>query len=206
MANIVINGATYKDVPSIEVPSSDGGVAEFEETDITDTIMTRTITNYSNSRISSLGNYALCQCKSLSSVDLKSVTTIGEYGLCNCYSLSSVDLKSVTTIGEYGLCNCYSLSSVDLKSVTTIGRYGLYGCESLSALIMRGSTICALSHSDAFSASGISLNKGFIYVPSDLVESYKTATNWSVYASQFRALEDYTVDGTITGELDESKI
>ena len=184
MADIVINGATYKDVPSIEVPSSDGGVAEFEETDITDAIMTRTITNYSNSRISSLGNYALCQCK----------------------SLSSVDLKSVTTIGEYGLCNCYSLSSVDLKSVTTIGRYGLYGCESLSALIMRGSTICALSHSDAISASGISSKKGFIYVPSDLVESYKTATNWSVYASQFRALEDYTVDGTTTGELDETKI
>ena len=27
-----------------------------------------------------------------------------------------------------------------------------------------------------------------------------------VYANQFRALEDYTVDGTRTGALDESKI
>ena len=162
MADIVINGATYKDVPSIEVPSSDGGMAEFEATDITDAIMTRTITNYSNSRISSLGNYALCQCE--------------------------------------------SLSSVDLKSVTTIGRYGMYGCENLSSLIIRGSTVCVLFHLEAISASGISSKNGFIYVPSDLVESYKTATNWTRYASQFRALEDYTVDGTITGELDESKI
>lgn len=39
-----------------------------------------------------------------------------------------------------------------------------------------------------------------------LVDTYKADTNWSTYAAQFRALEDYTVDGTITGELDESKI
>lgn len=47
---------------------------------------------------------------------------------------------------------------------------------------------------------------GYIYVPSALIEQYKVAENWSTYASQFRALEDYTVDGTITGELDETKI
>ena len=34
----------------------------------------------------------------------------------------------------------------------------------------------------------------------------QAATNWSTYAAQFRALEDYTVDGTTTGELDETKI
>jgi hypothetical protein len=47
---------------------------------------------------------------------------------------------------------------------------------------------------------------GYIYVPADLVDSYKAATNWSTFAAQFRALEDYTVDGTITGELDITKI
>lgn len=39
-----------------------------------------------------------------------------------------------------------------------------------------------------------------------LVDSYKAATNWSTYADQIRALEDYTVDGTTTGALDETKI
>ena len=32
MADIVINGATYKDVPSIDVPSSDGTLSSFYET------------------------------------------------------------------------------------------------------------------------------------------------------------------------------
>jgi hypothetical protein len=47
---------------------------------------------------------------------------------------------------------------------------------------------------------------GYIYVPSSLVDSYTANSKWSTYATQFRALESYTVDGTITGALDKSKI
>jgi hypothetical protein len=32
---------------------------------------------------------------------------------------------------------------------------------------------------------------GYIYVPAALIEDYKAATNWSLYADQFRAIEDY---------------
>lgn len=68
---------------------------------------------------------------------------------------------------------------------------------------MRSETMATLAGSHAF----MDVNSAFcIYVPAALIDSYKAATNWSAYANQFRALEDYTVDGTITGELDESKI
>ena len=33
--------------------------------------------------------------------------------------------------------------------------------------------------------------QGYIYVPKALLEDYKVATNWSVYADKFRAIEDY---------------
>ena len=46
----------------------------------------------------------------------------------------------------------------------------------------------------------------YIYVPRALVNDYKAATTWAQYADKFRALEDYTVDGTTTGELDTTKI
>lgn len=46
----------------------------------------------------------------------------------------------------------------------------------------------------------------YIYVPSAMVDTLKAADVWKNYASQIRALEDYTVDGTTTGKLDESKI
>jgi hypothetical protein len=44
----------------------------------------------------------------------------------------------------------------------------------------------------------------YIYVPSNLVSNY--SNQWKDTGAQFRALEDYTVDGTITGELDPAKI
>ena len=31
----------------------------------------------------------------------------------------------------------------------------------------------------------------YLYVPSSLIETYKTATNWSTYANRIRAIEDY---------------
>jgi hypothetical protein len=75
-------------------------------------------------------------------------------------------------------------------------------------LILRNENdIVTLSSSKVFDTSdGIGAGTGYIYVPTALIEEYKSATNWSTYATQFRALEDYTVDGTFTGELDETKI
>ena len=51
---------------------------------------------------------------------------------------------------------------------------------------------------------------GHIYVPSALVSQYQQATNWaSLYANNndlFRAIEDYTLDRTTTGEFDLTRI
>jgi hypothetical protein len=52
----------------------------------------------------------------------------------------------------------------------------------------------------------IASGTGYIYVPAARVNNYKSATYWKDYAAQIRALEDYTVDGTITGALDPNKI
>lgn len=49
-----------------------------------------------------------------------------------------------------------------------------------------------------------------VYVPRALITSYQTATNWSTFYAggytTFLALEDYTVDGTVTGEFKYSLI
>ena len=80
-------------------------------------------------------------------------------------------------------------------------------CEAMESLILRKtSAICTLANTSVFRSTPIADGTGYIYVPAALVDSYKAATNWSTYADQFRALEDYTVDGTTTGALDETKI
>lgn len=51
---------------------------------------------------------------------------------------------------------------------------------------------------------------GKLYVPRSRVEAYRTTGQWkTIYGygtCDIRALEDYTVDGTILGDLDPNKI
>lgn len=44
---------------------------------------------------------------------------------------------------------------------------------------------------------------GYIYCPREYISILQNETNWSKL--QFRALEDYTLDGTTTGEFDDEK-
>lgn len=112
-------------------------------------------------------------------------------------------VKSGTTYSFY---DCTYLSIVDIDGGEGLNVGFMSNATSLKAFVIRSSTMAENKSSSSFNNSGITKKTGYIYVPRNLVDAYKVATNWSTYASQFRALEDYTVDGTTTGELDESKI
>ena len=140
------------------------------------------------------------------------VENIGIYSISYLSALKSVTMKNAKRIENYAISNCSKLSCVDMQSVEEIG-IGVFANDGvLSALILRGSKLCVLLGSGAFNGTPIKSGTGYIYVPrallsdTDETKDYRRATNWSTYAAQFRALEDYTVDGTTTGELDETKI
>lgn len=109
---------------------------------------------------------------------------------------------TVTSIGEYAFYGMTALTSVDFSAITSIAEYAFYGCTGLKQIIIRGTATAATMESNALTMN----DAGYIYVPAALIDTYKTAEGWNVHADKFRALEDYTTDGTTTGELDESKI
>lgn len=140
-------------------------------------------------------------------VEIRSdVEKIGNYAFYICSKLTTADFPMVTNIGNYAFMNCSQLTTIDFPLAKYIGGSTFHGCSKLNALALRSQSLCSLAHSNSFSGTPISSGTGYIYVPSSLVDTYKSKTNWSTYATQFRALEDYTVDGTITGELDADKI
>lgn len=98
----------------------------------------------------------------------------------------------------------YSLvHKVDLYNVVGLNADAFSFNPSLDTFILRteitdpalvemlGGNICVLVDASAFTSTSIESGKGYIYVPKKLVDSYKTAPNWSVYADQIRAIEDY---------------
>lgn len=146
------------------------------------------------------------------------VERIGAYAFYNCEALETINFPLVTTINTYAFFGCYALTIINTSKIKKIASNAFANCYSLKTVVLRENQLATLDNQNAFNKAyhftgtvdatynPNGLKDGYIYVPRALVESYKTATNWSNYASQFRALEDYTVDGTITGELDESKI
>ena len=163
--------------------------------------------------VTSIGNYAFYNCYSLTSITMPdSVTSIGTSAFNNCNSLTSVTIPdSVTSIDNNAFNGCYSLTSVTIPdSVTSIGASAFNNCNSLTSVTIpdgvksiNSSTFSycygiteyhllpttppTLANTNAF--NGIA-DDCIIYVPYSedysILEAYKTATNWSTYASKMQ--------------------
>lgn len=154
----------------------------------------------------SISQYAFYYCGNLVSANFPNITSISG-GYAFSYSgLKSLIFPNANSVGASVFYQAIYLKRLEFFKSLSIGRSAFSVCSALSALILRGDTVSTVSRSGILSSTPIESGTGYIYVPSSLVDSYKSATNWSTYANQFRALEDYTVDGTITGELDLEKM
>ena len=153
-----------------------------------------------------IGTYAFQYCGLLEIENFPAATSVGSNAFYYCRSIKTLNFPVATSIGSYAFYYCSALKTANFPAATTIGAYAFTYCSELTALILRSETMATLNHKNAFDETPIAFSTGYIYVPSALIEDYKVAANWSTYAAQFRALEDYTVDGTVTGELDPNKI
>ena len=127
-----------------------------------------------------------------------------------------------TVIPEINMRNSISLFStfysctakkiyISYFNVTNFNNNNIFAfCYSLKAIIIRSFGPNYWIDSKCFNYCNHILGTngdkdGYIYVPRDMIETLSNTTNWSEVATQFRALEDYTKDGTTTGEFDDEK-
>ena len=137
-----------------------------------------------------LGN-AFSSCTELTSVNFPVLIEADNYVFQHCKKLMTVKMPALKTIGTSFFEDCPSLLSVDLPAVTKLSYSLFYGCSNLNTLILRSEMMVTLINTGVFTNTPIKSGSGYIYVPAALVDSYKAATNWSVYADQIRAIEDY---------------
>lgn len=157
---------------------------------------------------------ALYKRESLISIDLPKCTTVDEGAFENCTSLENVNLPECTTVDMSAFSHCEKLQNVnipkctiiesftfeycnfkkiDLNVVEKIGYGAFKNCKLLECVkLLNTETVCVLADKRAFRETLIESGNGYIYVPDKLIEQYKTATNWSVFANQIKPLSEYT--------------
>ena len=104
----------------------------------------------------------------------------------DCFSLTSITIPySVTEISYDAFYDCSKLKNISIPSnVTSIGDRALRNCSGLTSITVEATTPPTLKSDDAFDGT----NNCPIYVPPQSVDAYKSATNWSTYASRIQAI------------------
>ncbi len=148
-------------------------------------------------------------CKFLQAINLPKATEFGR-GVFKNSAIQQANFPLVTTIGD----NCFyvanhlisanlplvtslpidsfrlsTIQTADFSAVTNINRTAFTDCTSLETLIIRTPSVCVISDIlVALRGSKIASGTGFIYVPDNLVDSYKAATNWVALANQIKPI------------------
>jgi len=92
--------------------------------------------------VTTIGNCAFRQCRSLTSVTIgNSVTSIGRSSFWACTSLTSINIpNSITSFGERAFSGCSSLTSITIpESVTSIEDETFESCTSLTSITIPNS-------------------------------------------------------------------
>lgn len=160
-----------------------------------------------------IGSSAFDQCEILSKINIQNVETLDDSALAGCCRITELYLPKAITIGRSACNGMTALKKVTLGNVKTIGMYAFQSNEyckeidislnenvdsigahafynnlRLSKLTIRGTALIPLNDSNALDYTHIADGTGKIYVDPSMVETYKTATNWSKYANVIEAI------------------
>lgn len=157
-----------------------------------DAIIAKTVTHLESQTATSVGNVVFTDFTTIQSINLPLVETVGQYAFRRITNLTSVNLPVVKTLEMECFFGAKNLSYIDLPEVQKIAK-GVFSTSGLKTLIIRTPSVCTLANVSGLGTTPIANGEGFIYVPDDLVESYKAATNWSTYAEQIKGISELEV-------------
>lgn len=139
--------------------------------------------------VSTLSSYSFQDCSSLEKIKLpNNISTIYNDTFSYCKALTDINIPdNITSIGRQAFYCCYSLIKIFLPSATqSIGNGAFVGCYNIKQFVINSNNIITIQ-ADSFSTSMYNIK---FYVPDNLVEDYKVATNWVQFADRIYPLSE----------------
>ena len=153
-------------------------------------ILKRTITEYSNEEIKEFGPYVFAGCSQLVRLNVPNLRYTSKLCIQET-GLRELELPSIFSLAMQSFQGATSLEKVILGEnlYKNVGNMAFYGCTSFTTLVLLSNELLNLG-SSVFYNTKIAKGEGYIYVKDELVESYKSSTNWSAYADQIKPLSE----------------
>ena len=136
------------------------------------------------------------ECSKLTAINLPKLETITDGNQNFTYlNVNEISLPSLTKItssnATFTNCKYVRKISMPLLSGSTLGANCFNNNYSLHTLILGGDTLNPLGNTSAFKNAGSQTSGGFrVYVPDNLVDAYKTATNWTAFADKIKPMSE----------------
>lgn len=119
------------------------------------------------------------------------ITVVGPYAFFNCNNLTGVVFPNATDIENYAFQNCKSLERIDFSQLQKSYGFSFRSDTGLRTIILRNSEVAPTTAGRGFTSLLAAVVDMYLYVPSALVDSYKTSSYWGDYVNKIRAIEDY---------------
>ena len=179
---------------------------------------------YESNNPTRINEYALRGWTALTSLIVPNVTTIGTQGCYGCSGLTKLFFDNLTSVAASAFYNCTNLKTfVSKKAVSTnasevfrncskleafdfgtgsgrLGGYYFQSCSALTIVVLRTTSVTALANISAFTSTPFASGGagGTLYVPSDLISTYQSASNWSTILgytnNQIKSIESTHTD------------
>lgn len=184
------------------------GIQAGGEKDTLDAFLRNELTEYESDKVEHIFSYGMAYNTKLTKVNFPNLTDMGTYAFCGCSALKDVSIPKLNTAASAVFHDCTSLEEVQFPKLSMPGNFMFRGCKalricdfviansianqmflnasSLKTVILRNSRVASLFSVDCFKNTPFESGGtgGTVYVPSALIESYQTATNWStLYAA-----------------------
>ena len=111
-------------------------------------------------------------------MSLPKCTALYAWAFNGCSELIHISIPECAYVGSYAFQFCYQLSSIVLPKCNII-ESAAFSMTGLQTITLGASSICSLRGSNVFYSTILSR----IFVPSNLVDGYKIAPNWSEYST-----------------------
>ena len=212
VANVIEHHQAYHDFieKSNNGETNPGGDAA----DVAFLDLKKTVTEYRDDTVVKLPECAFCGCTNLKMVVLPKVTnTHGQELFEDCPNLAVVDFTSLT---------CLARASNLIDDICWIEEYSNPIPKNVKAVINRGGLFqigATFEEGYGVDFSGFVYTDAYVYIPREYIAEENFVMNEDAYEwpngydwetlwnqNRIRAIEDYTVDGTVTGALDLAKM